>query len=466
MDSDVVASQLEHRTELLIPPGSSTEGTSGDEVLETPIVQSPSTFSDSGTEGTNQSRGPELSLDEFVKRRSLIIHAVHVHGIHKLMDGQYPGLQIEIQMDGWAGRRSEVVCSENPIWKLNKVLTDVDASSIVTIILYRRVSHKERSVDLILATAQQPVAQLSWLPTYLSYVADSGPSTSNQISLVLGCTMRPLLNDNIVKEFTSEYNVLAEQAKTEFVLPPEIEGSPVTLLRTIFSSPERGRFLGRFHKPRLCIEFLDQFLIMMNPDDRLYRTVLHSLRRLCAKYASLPTSFRVSHKKLTKHERVTGGGFGDVYKGQHKNRDVCLKTMAKNRASSFDMSQALKVVCREAIAWKYLDHRNIIMLLGVNVSLISDNLCLISPWMEHGDIRAYLKNNPATNRLQLLVDIACGLEYLHSLDLVHADLKGANVLIDDEKRALLTDFGLATVAYELNTVNSTSSISKGGGTVR
>lgn len=46
------------------------------------------------------------------------------------------------------------------------------------------------------------------------------------------------------------------------------------------------------------------------------------------------------------------------------------------------------------------------------------------------------------------------------------DESQANVLIDDEKRALLTDFGLATVAYELNTVNSTSSISKGGGTVR
>ena len=45
-----------------------------------------------------------------------------------------------------------------------------------------------------------------------------------------------------------------------------------------------------------------------------------------------------------------------------------------------------------------------------------------------------------------VADIASGLEYLHRHKLCHGDLRGDNVLIDDKLQALLTDFGLTTLA--------------------
>ncbi|KAF8551232.1 kinase-like protein [Imleria badia] len=48
-------------------------------------------------------------------------------------------------------------------------------------------------------------------------------------------------------------------------------------------------------------------------------------------------------------------------------------------------------------------------------------------------------------RLQLLVDIASGLEHLHSLPVIHGDLTPTNILIDENQNACLSGFGLSTV---------------------
>ncbi|KAF7359860.1 hypothetical protein MVEN_00711400 [Mycena venus] len=85
--------------------------------------------------------------------------------------------------------------------------------------------------------------------------------------------------------------------------------------------------------------------------------------------------------------------------------------------------------------------------------------------MENGDITRYLKNNSVgVNRLTLVLDTGLGLEHLHSLKLVHGDLKAINVLVTRSGRAVLADFGLASVA-DSKVLLSTSS-GKRGGTVR
>ena len=68
---------------------------------------------------------------------------------------------------------------------------------------------------------------------------------------------------------------------------------------------------------------------------------------------------------------------------------------------------------------------------------------LVSKWMENGNINGFIKRHPEVNRAQLvslhfrfgmndrcaervtkLVDVALGLQYLHSFNFVHGDLKG------------------------------------------
>ncbi|KAF7336031.1 hypothetical protein MSAN_02316800 [Mycena sanguinolenta] len=62
-----------------------------------------------------------------------------------------------------------------------------------------------------------------------------------------------------------------------------------------------------------------------------------------------------------------------------------------------------------------------------------------------------------THRNRLLLEIAQGLEYLHSMDVVHGDLRGNNILITDEGSACLSDFGLATsIADADSTITSSS----------
>ncbi|CAE6353278.1 unnamed protein product [Rhizoctonia solani] len=70
-----------------------------------------------------------------------------------------------------------------------------------------------------------------------------------------------------------------------------------------------------------------------------------------------------------------------------------------------------------------------------------DQIAMVSPWMKYGDLRGYLKQNPEADRCQLSYEICDGLVYLHNMNIVHGDLKGANVLVSESGNAMLSDFG-------------------------
>ncbi|KAF9550051.1 kinase-like protein [Agrocybe pediades] len=84
---------------------------------------------------------------------------------------------------------------------------------------------------------------------------------------------------------------------------------------------------------------------------------------------------------------------------------------------------------------------------------MSGRPAMVMQWYENGSATDYLaKKNPNADRIQLILDVARGLAYLHTLQprpIVHADLKGNNVLITDEGRAVLSDFGLSKVVEDL-----------------
>jgi len=94
-------------------------------------------------------------------------------------------------------------------------------------------------------------------------------------------------------------------------------------------------------------------------------------------------------------------------------------------------------------AWTGLQHPNVLPFIG-SVTLGS-KLYIVSPWMENGDVLEYLRQYPERNRVKLLLQIAMGLEYLHTFDpvVVHGDLKGNNVLVSRNGDARIADFGLS-----------------------
>ncbi|EPQ54890.1 kinase-like protein, partial [Gloeophyllum trabeum ATCC 11539] len=114
-------------------------------------------------------------------------------------------------------------------------------------------------------------------------------------------------------------------------------------------------------------------------------------------------------------------------------------------------------LCREAIIWQYLAHQNILPFLGVECDLYPNQWCLVSLWMDNKDIVRYLRGRQPPADIHVLYEVAQGLAYLHWENLVHGDLKGMNILIDEHHHVRLADFGLSTFAETTRGANATTS---------
>ncbi|PCH44137.1 kinase-like protein [Wolfiporia cocos MD-104 SS10] len=108
------------------------------------------------------------------------------------------------------------------------------------------------------------------------------------------------------------------------------------------------------------------------------------------------------------------------------------------------------LLMKEIIVWRVVHHPNILPFNGVCEVGQPKILWMVSPWMQNGDIARYIKNNPGADRLKLSVEIVQGLDYLHStMRIFHGDLKGPNILVDDDGHARLADFGTSRVKLEI-----------------
>ncbi|KAJ1304197.1 hypothetical protein OPQ81_008597 [Rhizoctonia solani] len=84
-------------------------------------------------------------------------------------------------------------------------------------------------------------------------------------------------------------------------------------------------------------------------------------------------------------------------------------------------------------------------LRGRSTHVFHGCLAMISRWEENGSLLHYLSSHPSANRYELSTSICAGLAYLHDNDIIHGDLKGANILIARDGRPMLMDFGNASL---------------------
>ncbi|KAG8949234.1 kinase-regulated stress-responsive transcription factor skn7 [Tulasnella sp. 419] len=97
---------------------------------------------------------------------------------------------------------------------------------------------------------------------------------------------------------------------------------------------------------------------------------------------------------------------------------------------------------REVLLWAKLRHPNIVPLLSY--AMLSNGVpSLVSPRYPNCNLKEYLELNPKAGRHSLVNDVAKALSYLHSISVVHGDIKAENVLIDAEGVASMCDFGLS-----------------------
>ncbi|KAJ6501178.1 kinase-like domain-containing protein, partial [Mycena vitilis] len=161
-------------------------------------------------------------------------------------------------------------------------------------------------------------------------------------------------------------------------------------------------------------------------------------------------------------QQIADGGFGDIWKGLVRGQSVCVKIMRVFRDA--DIEAILKEFGQEALIWRQLCHPNLLPFFGVYY--LDNRLCLISPWMENGNIMEFLRAQPNTDRLSLILDVALGVRYLHKQRMVHGDLKAINVLVTPSRRACVADFGLAAVSNTITMRLTHSTTHARGGTAR
>ncbi|KAF8594931.1 kinase-like protein [Ceratobasidium sp. AG-I] len=141
---------------------------------------------------------------------------------------------------------------------------------------------------------------------------------------------------------------------------------------------------------------------------------------------------------------ISGGGFGDIYAGRLRNGlSVAIKCARLFVDSTTGNRNMLKVAARELYTWSKCDDSHVIKLLGV--AQFRDQIAMVSPWMENGTLPRYLNENSGVSRNKLCRHVAMGVEYLHKINIIHGDIKGANVLISELGHAKLTDFGSSTL---------------------
>ncbi|KAF7326855.1 Kinase-like protein [Mycena venus] len=199
---------------------------------------------------------------------------------------------------------------------------------------------------------------------------------------------------------------------------------------------------------------LDRGFMMGQEHNRMALRIIRKLSELCDK---LPSSLFIVGVNGQDEHPTFGGGYGDIYRASYCDQRVALKRMRYFLRGS-DLRRIRLKFCREALVWKDLHHPHILPFLGIDRDSFPSSLCMVSPWMDHGTVINYLDTHGNANLDKLLYEIAQGLQYLHSRNIVHGDLRGANILIKEDWSACLADFGLSI----FSDATSTMSTNRGG----
>ncbi|KAL0057756.1 hypothetical protein AAF712_015586 [Marasmius tenuissimus] len=189
-----------------------------------------------------------------------------------------------------------------------------------------------------------------------------------------------------------------------------------------------------------------QLLAEFHGMDKIFRsTVFKMMIHLSRSTGLHPKCLAIQDVEMCGIHPIGGGAFGDVYKGKRRGEVVCMKVLRVFTAT--EVEQAIKDYMQEAIVWRQLDHPNLLPFLGIYyMDDTMKRLCLVSPWMERGNLVEFMKKTPDLVVPNSLVnDVARGLSHLHDNKIVHGDLKGVNVLITPDLRARIGDFGLSRV---------------------
>nr|CAD1830591.1 unnamed protein product [Ananas comosus var. bracteatus] len=156
--------------------------------------------------------------------------------------------------------------------------------------------------------------------------------------------------------------------------------------------------------------------------------------------------WEIDVKLLKFGNKMASGSFGDLYRGTYGSQDVAIKVLKPER-TNMDM---LREFAQEVYIMRKVRHRNVVQFIGACTK--PPSLCIVTEFMQGGSVYDYLHKRKGSFKLPALVrvaiDISKGMSYLHQNNIVHRDLKAANLLMDENEVVKVADFGVARVKSE------------------
>ncbi|CAL5086776.1 unnamed protein product [Urochloa decumbens] len=152
--------------------------------------------------------------------------------------------------------------------------------------------------------------------------------------------------------------------------------------------------------------------------------------------------WEIDPRLLKFEQKLASGSFGDLYHGTYCSQDVAIKVLKPERVS-VDM---LREFAQEVYIMKKVRHKNVVQFIGACTR--PPILCIVTEFMHGGSIFDFLYNRRGNFQLpdviRIASDVSKGMNYLHQINIVHRDLKTANLLMDDQV-VKVADFGVARV---------------------
>jgi serine/threonine protein kinase len=163
-------------------------------------------------------------------------------------------------------------------------------------------------------------------------------------------------------------------------------------------------------------------------------------------YVTIPTAegLVLQHEQLEFGALLGNGRSARVVTGTVKGSDevVAIKVLRHRALSGVELDyfrREIEILCS-------LTHPSLLRLRGYTAGA---PFCLVTDYCAMGSLFDFLRKRPhelsATERTIIALDIAAGMAYMHEQQVLHRDLKSLNILLDEEKRAKICDFGLARV---------------------
>lgn len=153
-------------------------------------------------------------------------------------------------------------------------------------------------------------------------------------------------------------------------------------------------------------------------------------------------------RKLIMGPAFAQGAFGRLYRGTYNGEDVAVKILerpANNLERAASMEQQF---VQEVIMLATLRHENVVRFIGACRKPMV--WCIVTEYAKGGSLRMSLAKKravPLRLAVRHALDVARGMEYLHSYGVIHRDLKSDNLLVAD-KSIKIADFGVARIEVQ------------------